>query len=259
LYFVKITDPGGAITQPNLNLKLTKAMHHVLGYNISLTKNLHIKAEAYYQYLYHVPVSDDPASTFSLINSLNRMGDSAYVNKGKGYNKGIEITVERSFADNYYFLFTGALFDSKYKPANGNTYNTRFNTIYQANWLAGKDFKMGQSKQQIFSVNARAVVHGGFRYTPAYIGDDNGRPYLYSLSAETNSLQIPRFLRFDAGLKFRQNNRRYSWIISLDIQNITNRENILDYEPVISPNHTIFYSPDTDLGIIPILNLKVEF
>jgi hypothetical protein len=259
LYFLKITDPGGVITQPNLNLKLSKAMHHVLGYNLSLTNNLHIKAEVYYQYLYQVPVIDDPASTFSLLNSLRREGDSAYVNKGKGYNKGIELTIEKLFSDNYYFLFNGALFDSKYKPANGNLYNTRFNTKYQTNLLAGKDFKMGRSKQQIFSVNARAIVHGGFRYTPAHIGDDNGRVYLYSLPEETYSLQLPRFMRFDAGFKFRQNNRRYSWILSLDIQNITNRENILDYEPLVSPNKTLFYNPDTDLGIIPILNLKVEF
>jgi outer membrane receptor protein involved in Fe transport len=259
LYFAKIAVPGGAITQPNKGLALTKAMHHVLGYNRFLAKNLRIKAEVYYQYLYDVPVVDDSASTFSLINSLHRTGDSAYVNKGKGYNKGIELTFEKFFSNNYYFLLTGALFDSKYKPANGHTYNTRFNSKYQYSCLAGKDFKTGRSRQHIFSVNARAIVRGGFWYSPGYMVMNNGRPYIYYPPEETYTLQTPRFVRFDAGLKFRKNNRRYSWILSLDVQNVTNRENILDFELVTGFNNTLFPNPETDLGIIPVLNLKVEF
>jgi hypothetical protein len=259
LYFAKIATPGGTTTQPNLNLQLTKAMHHVLGYNIFLSKYLRVKAEAYYQYLYDVPVIDNPANTFSFINSLNRDSDSAYVNKGKGYNKGVELTVEKLFSDNYYFLFTGALFDSKYKPANGNTYNTRFNSKYQYSCLAGKDFKTGRSKRHIFSVNVRATVRGGFWYSPGYVANDNGRIYIYYRPEDTYTLQTPRFVRFDTGLKFRKNNRRYSWILSLDVQNVANRENILDFEMVTGFNNTLFPNPETDLGIIPILNLKVEF
>jgi hypothetical protein len=260
LYFAKIKGPGGTITQPNRNLQLTKAMHHVLGYNISLSKYLRIKAEAYYQYLYDVPVIDNPASTFSLINSLHRVGDSAYVNKGKGYNKGIELTFEKFFSDNYYFLLTGTLFDSKYKPANGVTYNTRFNTKHQYSFLAGKDFKTGRSKQNIFSMNVKAVVHGGFRYSPAQLRtDNNGRKYFYFPIEETYKMQTPTYVRVDAGFKFRKNNPRYSWIVSLDVQNVSNRQNILDYESLLDFNNSILLDPETDMGIIPILNLKIEF
>jgi len=88
---------------------------------------------------------------------------------------------------------------------------------------------------------------------------DNGKPYLYYLPEETYTMQTPRYIRFDAGFKFRKNNRRYSWILSLDVQNVTNRENVLDNEWVIGMNNTIFPNPETDLGIIPILNLKFEF
>jgi hypothetical protein len=156
-------------------------------------------------------------------------------------------------------MLTGSLFDSKYTAANGVKYNTRFNSKYQANLLAGKDFKTGRSGQNIFSVNVRAMLHGGFRYTPVQVGNNNGRPYLYFLPEDTYTLQTPRFIRFDAGLKFRKNNRRYSWILSLDVQNITNRENVTEYNPQVAPNNSLFMQPETDLGIIPILNLKVEF
>lgn len=259
LYFAKITTPAGDITQPNRDLQLTRAMHHVLGYHVALSKNLRLKAEAYYQYLYKVPVIDNISSTYSILNTLNGIADSAYVNKGKGYNKGIELTLEKLFSQNYYFLLTGSLFDSKYKPANGKKYNTYFNTGYQMNLVAGKDFITGHAKQHIFSMNVRAIVHGGFRYSTARLAtDSNGLNYMYYPIEETYTGQAPRYMRFDAGFKFRKNNRRYSWILSLDIQNLANRENILSYD-FHGNNNSVQREPDTDLGIIPILNLKVEF
>ena len=161
-------------------------------------------------------------SIYSILNTVNGIEDSAYVNKGKGYNKGIELTIEKLLSQNYYFLLTGSLFDSKYKPANGKKYNTYFNTGYQLNLLAGKDFITGRSKQHIFSINAKAIVHGGFRYSLAKIAaDSNGRYYLYYPIEETGMGQTPRYVRFDAGFKFRKNNRRYSWVLSLDIQNVS--------------------------------------
>lgn len=261
MYFTRIKEPGGAITQPNLDLKLTKAMHYVLGYEKMLSKNLKLKAEIYYQYLYHIPVVDNPGSIISTINNLYGLTDTAYASKGKGYNKGIEITVEKFFSKNYYFLLSGSVFDSKYKPANGQTYNTRFNTNYLVNALAGKDFNTGALKQNTFSINVRATSHGGFRYSPGRVATDNsGKTYLFFPPEETYSQHMSRYMRFDAGLKFRKNNRSYSWILSLDVQNITNRENVLEVEPNVDPRNIIHLDPTvTDLGIIPVLNLKVEF
>jgi hypothetical protein len=262
LYFAKITNRAGVTTQPNRNLKMTRAMHQVLGYEFSLSKNLRIKAEAYYQYLYKVPVVDDTASALSTINTLRGITDSAYVNKGKGYNKGIELTIEKFFADDYYFLAGGTIFDSKYKPANGKKYNTYFNTGYQVNFLAGKDFRSGNAKQHLFSMNAKVTVHGGFRYSLGrQATSSSGIPYIYYPMADTYSAQTPQFVQIDAGFKYRHNNRRYSWILSLDIQNLTNRKNVLDYKFMPAPDNRrgLGSMPQTDLGIIPILNLKVEF
>jgi hypothetical protein len=261
MYFAKTTDAGGVVTQPNLNLKLTQAIHHVVGYSKAITKNLRIKAELYHQYLYHVPVIDNATGTYSILNNLYGLTDSAYASKGKGYNKGIELTLEKYFADNYYFLLTGTVYDSKYKPANGQVYNTRFNTNYLVNILAGKEFKTGRLKQNVFSINVRATSHGGFRYTPGELTqDNNGLTYFTFPAEKTYSEHTGRYMRYDAGFKFRKNNRRYSWILSLDVQDLTNRQNVLEYEPQLGPGNTIHLDATvTDPGIIPILNLKVEF
>ncbi|WP_208728447.1 TonB-dependent receptor [Chitinophaga alhagiae] len=260
LYLYKMTGADGSITQPNLDLGLTKAVHHVLGYEWAPAKNLRFKLEAYYQYLYDVPVKDDSTSTFSILNTMRGIADSAYANKGKGYNKGIELTMDRSFSDNYYLIFSGTVFDSKYVPGNGKKYNTYFNTGWQVNGLAGKDFKVGRSKQNLLSLNAKAVVHGGFRYSQAQMAtNSSGMPYLYYLPEDTYAGQTDKFMQLDAGIKFRKNNRHYSWILSLDVQNLTNRENVLQRDFYIVNGGAMRAEDETDLGIIPILNLKVEF
>jgi hypothetical protein len=83
---------------------------------------------------------------------------------------------------------------------------------------------------------------------------------LYYPAELTFSQHASRYLRFDTGLKFRKNNRRYSWILSLDVQDITNRQNVLEVEPKIAPGNSIHLSATvTDPGIIPVLNLKIEF
>jgi hypothetical protein len=259
VYFSQAMAADGTTTS-NKNLALTKAMHNVIGYDLSLREDLRIKVEAYYQYLYDVPVTANAGSTDSRINSQYGIPDSALVNNGNGYNKGIELTLEKFYADSYYFLVTGSLFDSKYRPADGKTYNSYFNSKFQANLLAGRDFKVGKSAQNIFSINFKTLTRGGFRYTPEKMATGpSGRVYLYSITSDTYVEQMPYYLRFDLGMKYRRNTPRYSWIISLDIQNLTNRQNVMSYESTITPNNEIIPNPDTGIGIIPVLNFKVEF
>jgi hypothetical protein len=56
------------------------------------------------------------------------------------------------------------------------------------------------------------------------------------------------------GINFRRNNVGYSWIVSIDVQNILDRQNTLGYEP---KQNTL--EPIMAQGLIPILNFKVEF
>lgn len=245
---------NGSMTTPNKDVKFTKALHNVIGYDLLIRQDLRLKVEAYYQYLYDIPVIDH--TSFSAINAQFGIPDVAFVNKGKGYNKGIDITLEKFYANNYYFLVTASLFDSKYKGGNDQTYNTYFNTRYATNWLIGKDFNLGQSKQNIFSVNLKTLLRGGFRYTPIDPALSDDDPYF--IESQTYTAQTPYFLRFDLGLKYRVNMPKFSWIVSLDVQNLTNRKNIIDYE-YEHDGSAKYLSPVEGLGLIPILNIKVEF
>ena len=93
-YAINTDDPDNPMMY-NKNLDFSKARHYVLGYNNMLTQNLLLKAEVYYQDLYNIPVEDDPFSSYSLINSVQGYTTRRLVNKGTGYNYGIELTLER--------------------------------------------------------------------------------------------------------------------------------------------------------------------
>ncbi|MES2558866.1 MAG: carboxypeptidase-like regulatory domain-containing protein [Bacteroidota bacterium] len=163
-YFTKVTDANGNTTEPNKDLDLLKADHVVLGYEKRLSKNMRLKTEVYYQYLYNLPVENNDTSYYATLNEASDFRYVDLVNKGTGQNYGIEITLERFFADNYYFLINGSLYNSTYKSLEGVERNTMYNGNYLVNILAGKDYVgLGKKKNQVLTLNAKLFFAGGQR------------------------------------------------------------------------------------------------
>ncbi len=105
----------------------------------------------YYQQLYDVPIGlaegeDVPwYATYSLLNYEDGIVDIPLANDGRGRNYGTELTVEKFFTNQYYFMLTGSLFELKYTPLDGREYNTRFNGNYVVNLLVGKEIALGEA------------------------------------------------------------------------------------------------------------------
>ena len=254
VYFTKVPSYMCNDTITNKNLGLTKAMHHVIGYDWNINENLRLKAEAYYQYLYNVPQSKDPANKSSAVNFMNGLVDRELDNKGTAYNYGIEITLEKFYSAHYFYLITASLFESKYKAPDGHIYNSVFNSNYILNMLAGKEFKL--SNKSTLAINTKLILKGGNRITPIDLeqsiieGDEH---YILDRYLEEKAQD---FVRWDAGITYRKNKEKYSWELSLDIQNLTNRKNIF----------TTFYDNDKKIidyryfpGLIPVINYRIVF
>ena len=137
-YYAKVPQNDGSYFEPNRNLGLLKAHHFVLGYQKHFTENLMGKVEVYYQSLYNLPVENNDTSNYATINEGIDYRYVELVNKGRGKNYGVEISIERFFDKNFYFLLNGSLFDSKYKTLEGIWRNTRYNNNYIVNILGGK-------------------------------------------------------------------------------------------------------------------------
>ena len=258
-YFSEVTLPGQERMAPNRDLEMMKSMHAVLGYDLQLSENMRLKLEGYYQYLYDVPVEDNPDSPYSIINAndiwdILRADEAS--NEGTGRNYGLDLTLERFLSNQYYFLVTGSLFDSKYTAANGREYNTRFNSNYQLNVLGGKEFNIGKKGNKILGVNLKALFVGGNRYTPIDVEASKVMGYTVRIEDQLLEAQGPDYFRLDLGLNYKINTKRMTHTILVDIQNLTNRENVF----------TLFYNADTEeidaytqTGFFPNFNYRIEF
>ncbi|NND04769.1 MAG: TonB-dependent receptor, partial [Saprospiraceae bacterium] len=168
-YLTETTADDVMRSNPNANLDYIKSFHAVSGYDHQFSKDFRLKTEVYFQYLYDVPVEDRVNSRASMINTLDIwdvLDAGKAVNEGNGRNVGIDITLEKNFSKSYYFLVTGSIFDSKFRAKDGNWYNTRFNSQYQTNILAGKEYVAGKKKNRIIGLNGKFVLNGGNRITP---------------------------------------------------------------------------------------------
>ncbi len=166
-YTTNVTDENGNVSQPNRNLELPKARHYVLGHDYHFAKNVHLKTEVYFQDLYNVAVEDNIESNYSLINQSEFFSDKKLINRGKGKNYGVELTLEHYFADDYFYLFTASLYESKYQALNKKWQKSKYNGNYNANFLIGKEFKVGgASKNKTLLLSSKVTIQGGNRFTP---------------------------------------------------------------------------------------------
>ena len=131
--------------ETNRNLKFSKSHQFVLGYDFNITNNLRLKVETYYQHLYNIPVEKN-SSSFSMLNygaQFHNEKVDSLLNNGSGRNFGLELTFEKFLSDNYYFLLTTSLFESKYKGSDGIERNTAFNGNFVINLLGGFETEIG--------------------------------------------------------------------------------------------------------------------
>ena len=257
-YFAVNFDEHEVPFMPNKRLDFSKARHYVLGYNNMLSNNLLLKVEAYYQDLYSIPVENDPNSSYSLINSVEGYTTRNLVNEGTGYNYGLEFTLERYFADNYYYMLSSSLFESKYKALDDIDRNSRFNVNYLGNILIGKEFLLTNrgNKNKVISINAKFSFAGGRWYTPIDLQASREAGYTKRIEELAFTERGDDIFTGNLAISYRINNKRTSQELKLDLQNFTNNAAKLDQ----------WYNSNTDkiefseqLPLLPILMYTIQF
>lgn len=249
LYFYK-RYIGPTPKLPNLNIKPAISLHQVVSYDQRIGENTRIKIEAYLQNISQAPVDSTLNSPFSLLNYSSGIPTQVLENSGLGENKGIELTLERFLSNNFYYLITASVFDTKYQAKKNVWYNTQFNNNYAANVLVGKDFR------QKFSVNLRYLIRGGNRYTPINLTESIKRNTTVLTSSQLMQAQYPTFQRLDLSIAYKLNRAKHTWTIRADLQNILDIANVIE-ERYDSNAKALTYR--YALPLIPILSTRVDF
>jgi hypothetical protein len=255
-YFYQTRMDDGSYTMTNQDLDFSKSHHYVLGHDFLVNQSTHIKTEVYYQYLYDIPVKEG-FPEFSLLNQGGDFGvwyQDSLVNKGTGQNMGIELTVERMLHKGYYYLATLSVYDSKYKGYDGVERNTKFNGNYLFNALGGKEWSLNQKAS--ITVDVKGTWAGGQRIVPIdeeASMQENEEKYDWENVYEE---QYQDYLRFDLRIGYRLNGKHISQEWALDLQNITDRDNISKRGWDTSENE-VYESYQT--GFMPMMLYRIQF
>jgi len=216
----------GVYTENNHDLKFTRSSQFVLGYDLHLGNDFRIKAEAYHQGLYKVPVSR-VSNEFSMLNA----GSGYYIqrldsleNTGKGRNFGVEFTAEKFLSNSWYALTTISLYDSKYQGFDKKWRNTAFNSNFAVNALAGYEWKVG--KKNYLTLDLRTVWSGGMRFIPIDLPASIASGEQVFDAQNTYSDKYKAYFRTDLRIGFKQNLGKISQEWGLDLQNVTNHSNL---------------------------------
>jgi len=246
-------------------LGLMKSLQYSAGFRQEFLSAVIFNAEAYFQYLWDVPVSPNPNREFSVLNSTGfsvlyfsyfaTLG--GFEALGLGRNYGLDLSLQKFITSGYYFLLAASLYRSEFMANDVDWRPTRFDGRHLMSLTGGREFvKQKESKTVIKGINGRMAWHGGYRTSPVDTLFSPGMGYTVFEEQEVFARRLPGYFRIDLRMYLKWNISGRNSTLSLDIQNATNRKNV-DYEYYDNVKQAI--ATKRQLGMIPILSYRVEF
>jgi len=254
VYYIK-TNEG--LANSNQNLSFTRSKHLAVAYDFNFNRDFRLKLETYYQSIDKAPV-EQTSSPFSMLNAgadFTIPDKFNLVNKGIGRNYGVEFTLEKFYSQQYYFLLTSSLFKSEYQGSDQIWRSTAFNGGYIVNLLGGKEWNL-KSKDRTFGFSLKFTTAGGRRYTPIDVQRSMAAGQTIYLNDQAFSQQYPAYFRTDVRIVYRVNKNRITMEWVLDVQNVTNHQNI--FVQSFNPR-TGTINNQYQLGIFPVPQFRILF
>lgn len=263
LYFRRVQLADGGFSTPNSNLDFTRSLHAIGGYQKRFKHGIRVKTEIYGQYLTDVPV-ENTSSSYSLLNfgaTFVTGAPDTLVNKGLGYNYGIELTIEKSLSNGFYFLITGSLFESNYRGSDQVWRNTAFNGNHTLNTLAGYEFRFGTNKKEAkfksaLSLDVKFTWNGGGRYSEILLDESVAANEEIRDLVNAFDKKYTDYLKGNFRIAYKLIGKKATQEWAFDIQNVTNRKNIFyqEYNSFAGAVRTVYQN-----GLLPIMQYRVTF
>lgn len=260
IYLNTSNQPATAGQRIDRDLKFTQNQHFFLAYEWRPVPDWQLKAEGFYQRLYHIPVYNNNADILLTNHSpgQNAWELSGYNNQGEGWHYGVELTVQKYFSRGYYGILSTTYFQAKYKSEDGVWEGKEGNHQVNANLMIGKEFKIGAKRNNNFFVEANYRYRRGDFYTAVDLEASivAGRTVLDWTDAYGS--RHPSIHHVDVRLGFELNAKKKLLVHRFFIE----AHNVLNQKTA----HSVGYNPRTReveqfnyLGIVPSITYKLNF
>lgn len=258
LYFTQAPVPDGQYIKTNTKLDFMRSLHVVLGYDYLVREFLRFKAEAFYQYLYDIPVKES-IPQYSVLNEGIEYYIQRYdslVSRGSGLNYGLDLTLERFINRNYFYLFTASLYRSYYRGYDKVKRPTAFDNIYVFNAVGGYELPFGRLKNQFFITGLRATLSGGRPYLPYDQQKTVAEGQVEYDWKNAYSVRFSDYFRCSLRIGYRRNIRHANIMLLVDLQYRSNYTNIDLYRIDVRTGEIV---QGYSMGFYPIATWRIQF
>lgn len=250
IYYNQTLNPNGSYSLTNTDVGFSKAIHAIVAWDWNFADHMRLKAEAYYQHLYNIPIRK-AWETYSALNDgadFSSPGVDSLVNEGKGRNFGFELTVEKFYSKGYYFLWTTSLYEARFTPADGIERQSAFSGNYVVNLLGGKEFHI--KTKHTLSFDIKFNLAGGKRYVPIDLNASNAAGYTVYDYSHAYEKRYADYFRIDSKIGYVYNGKHITQQFSIEFLNTTNNKNMFMQE-WDEASGTIKTTYQTGLLVIP--------
>ncbi|HSD64680.1 MAG TPA: TonB-dependent receptor [Ignavibacteriaceae bacterium] len=235
------------------SLKTPSAVHYIAGFSHNLGDATRLSIEAYYKQYNNFPVNPEMPTMF-LFDQVQVYGifwsNKILKDNGKADAEGIEVTLQKKLAEDFYGLVSGSISNTAYEDSFGKRhdriYDNRFNFNLEGGYIPGNDWEF----------KIRWVYAGGAPYTPFnYEASKAAGVGIWDLS-RTNSERLPDYhsmnIRIDKKFYFDTS----SLLVYLSVWNVYSRKNIAFYYWNEVTNEQ---DVQTQWSTLPVLGVEYEF
>jgi len=211
----------------NKNLRSPYAVHYIVGIDRLMAEDTKLSVDGYVKEYYDFPVDPSEPSLFLVDEVFYRTGfylnHSALTSEGKARSRGIEITIQKKLAQNFYGLASATYFRTEYRGADDIWRNRVFDNriIVSA--------EGGYKPNSEWEFSARWIYAGGTPYTPFDVAQSQQLMRGVFDANRINDARYPAYhsmnVRFDKRFHFESSNL----ILYLSAWNVYNRKNVAGY------------------------------
>lgn len=227
-----------------------------LGSKYNLNQNNEIWFEIYYQSLFNlVRFNNQYVSILNGSDFYNfEIIENADSKQVSGRNMGVELNYKKYLNKGWFVLANGSIYKSEFLAFDNKFYQTRFSGNHTSNLTLGKEWINKSGK--ILGLNTRITSIGGLRdYEIDLTKSKLLKTTDYNFSKPLTQKNADYF-RADLRIYRKKMGKRSNQTYSLDIQNLTNQQNLAFYYYDSFLNQSL---PKYQLGLLPMLNYRWEF
>jgi outer membrane receptor for ferrienterochelin and colicin len=211
----------------NAGLRDPYAVHYIVGIDHLLTEDTKLSVEIYQKEYYDFPVDPSDPALFLVDEIFYRNGlyfnHGTLTNNGKARSRGIELTLQKKLAQDFYGIASATFFRTEYKGAD----DIWRNRVFDNRLIVSAEGGYKPNAEWEFS--ARWIYAGGTPYTPFDLTQSAQLQRGVFDGAKINGARYPAYhsmnVRFDKRFHFSGSNL----VLYLSAWNVYNRKNVAAY------------------------------